>query len=180
MEKPKFKINGSYKSPENEDFSILGLHKEEIISSSGFLTDVKYWKHYDGTTYSDLWVHEKREYTVDDASGLAITRKMTINWYLTDNTVGYSRVYPLKYYNKVQSIEEGITRRNNILAKAKVYCIDNLGLNYSFDLLNSLKVYIDLFSNGYTQPLRTAVQDSTKSYLTQVEKDAIISILTYN
>lgn len=180
MEKPKFKINGSYESPENIDFDILGLHKELIIASSGFLTDIKYWKTYDGITYSDLYVHEQREFTVDDASGLAITRKMTIHWYLTDDTVGYSRVYPLKYYNKVQSIEEGITRRNNILAKAKVYCIDNLGLNYSFDLLNSLKAYIDLFSNGYTQPLRDAVLASTKPYLTQVQKDAIVTILTYN
>lgn len=179
MEKPKFKINGSYESPENIDFNILGLHKELIIASSGFLTDIKYWKNYDGTTYSDLYVHEQREFVVD-GDGLAITRKMTINWYFTDNTVGYSRVYPLKYYNKVQSIEEGITRRNNVLAKAKVYCIDNLGLPYSFDLLDSLNIYIDLFSQGNTQPLRDAVQASTKPYLSQAQKDAIVTILTYN
>lgn len=179
MEKPKFKINGSYESPENIDFNIYGLHKELIIASSGFLTDIKYWKNYDGVTYSDLYVHEQREFVVD-GDGLAITRKITIHWYFTDDTVGYSRVYPLKYYNKVQSIEEGISRRNNVLAKAKVYCIDTLGLDYSFDLLNSLKVYIDLFSNGYTQPLRDNVQASTKPYLTQVMKDAIVAILTYN
>ena len=180
MEKPKFKINGSYESPENINFDILGLHKELIIASSGFLTDIKYWNNYDGVTYSDLYVHEQREFVVDDASGLAITRKMTISWYLTDNTIGYSRVYTLKWYNKVQSIQEGIIRRNNVIDKAKVYCIDTLGLDYSFDLLNSLKVYIDLFSNGYTQPLRDAVQASAKPYLTQAIKDAIISILTYN
>lgn len=181
MEKPKFKINGSYESPENIDFDILGLHKEPIIAPSGFLTDIRYWKHTDdGVTYSDLYVHEKRAFTVDDASGLAIKRIMTIDWYLTDDTVGYSSVYPPKFYNKVQSIEEGISRRNNVLAKAKVYCIDTLGLDYSFDLLNSLKVYIDLFSNGYTQPLRDNVQSSTKPYLTQVMKTAIVSILTYN
>lgn len=179
MEKPKFKINNSYESPENIDFSIFGLHKEEIISSGGFLTDIKYWKSYDGTTYSDLWVHEHRDYAVD-GDGLAITRTMTISWYLTDNTIGYTRVYPLKYYNKTQSIEEGIIRRNNVLAKAKVYCIDTLGLNYSFDFLNYLKQYIDLFTQGYTQPLRDAVASSTKPYLTQEIKDNIVQILTYN
>ena len=81
MEKPKFKIHGSYESPENINFDILGLHKELIIASSGFLTDIKYWNNYDGVTYSDLYVHEQREFVVDDASGLAITRKMTISWY---------------------------------------------------------------------------------------------------
>jgi hypothetical protein len=180
MEKPKFKINGSYESPENINFDILGLHKELIIASSGFLTDIKYWKNYDGITYSDLYVHEKREFVVDDNTGLAITRKMTISWYLTDNTIGYTRVYPLKYYDKVQSIQEGIVRRNNVIDKAKVYCIDTLGLAYGFDLQDSLKNEIYIFSQGNTQPLRTAVQNSTKPYLTQEIKDAIIAILTYN
>ena len=180
MEKPRFKINNSYNSPENIDFTIFGFHKELIIAPSGFLTDIKYWKTYDGITYSDLYVHEKRTFRVDSVTGLAITRTMIIDWYLTDDTVGYSRTYPLKYYDQYQSIKEGITRRNNIIDKAKVYCINNLGLNYSFDLLNSLKVYIDLFSNGYTQPLRDAVQGSTKPYLTAQMKTDIVAILTYN
>jgi hypothetical protein len=179
MEKPKFKINNSHDSPENIDFSIYGLHKEEVISSSGFLTDIRYWKEYDGVTYSDLWVHEHRDFSVD-VNGLAITRTMVIEWYLTDDTIGYTRTYPLKYYNKQQSIEEGISRRNNVLSKAKVYCIDTLGLNYSFDLLYSLKANIDLFSQGLTSPLRAAVEASTKPYLTQEIKDAIVAILTYN
>ena len=180
MEKPRFKINGSYESPENINFDILGLHKELIIASSGFLTDIKYWNNYDGVTYSDLYVHEKREFVVDENTGLAITRKMTISWYLTNDTIGYTRVYPLKYYDKVQSIQEGIVRRNNVIDKAKVYCIDTLGLAYGFDLQDSLKNEIYIFSQGNTQPLRTAVQNSTKPYLTQAIKDAIISILTYN
>ena len=147
METPKFKLNNSCESPENIDFSILGLHKQLIIAPSGFLTDVNYWKSYDGQIYSDLYVHEKREFTVDDASGLAITRKMTISWYLTDDTIGYTRVYPLKYYDKVQSIQEGIARRNNVIDKAKVYCIDTLGLAYGFDLQDSLKNEIYIFKN---------------------------------
>lgn len=176
----KFKINNSFESPEDINFGILGLHKELIIAPSGFLTDIKYWKNYDGITYSDLYVHEKREFTVDNNTGLAITRKMTISWYLKDDSIGYTREYPLKYYDKVQSIQEGIVRRNNVIDKAKVYCIDILGLAYGFDLQDSIKNEIYVFSQGNTQPLRTAIQDSTKPYLTQTIKDNIIAILTYN
>lgn len=179
MIKSRFKINNSYDSPENIDYDIYGLHKERIISHDGFLTDVKYWKNYDGQTYSDLYVHEKRVYNIDSQTGLSITRQMSISWYLEDDTVGYTREYPLKYYNQQEAIEEGIIRRNNIISKAKVYCINQLGLQYSFDLLNSLKSQIDLFNQGYTQPLRDAVQSSTKPYLTQQMKDDIVAILTY-
>lgn len=178
MEPSKFKINNSYESPENVDFTIYGLHKEEVISHGGFLTDIKYWKNYDGTVYSDLWVHEHRDYTVD-GSGFAITRTLTIEWFLKDDTLGYTRVYPLKYYGKQQSIEEGIRRRNNITAKAKIYCVDHIGINYSFDLLNSVKTQLDLFIQGYTQPLRDGIANSTKPYLSQANKDAIVAILTF-
>ena len=178
MKKP-FKINNSFDSPENIDFTIYGLHKEEIISHDGFLTDIRYWKNYDGITYTDLWVHEHRNYIVDDNSGLTVTREMTIEWYLTDDTIGYSRTYPLKYYNQVEAIAEGIRRRSNITDKAKVYCINALGLQYSFDLLNSVKIQLDLFVQGYTPPLRDSIAASTKPYLTQQMKDDIVAILTY-
>jgi len=179
MNKSKFKINNSYNSPENIDFTIFGLHKEEIISHDGFLNDIRYWKDYNGTIYSNLWVHEHRKYNVDSDTGLAVTREMTIEWYLEDDTIGYTRIYPLKYYNQVEAIAEGIRRRSNIIDKAKVYCINELGLNYSFDLLNSVKIQLDLFVQGYTQPLRDAIASSTKPYLTQKMKDDIVAILTY-
>jgi hypothetical protein len=178
VEKPRFKINSSYTSPEDIDYDILGLHKERIIEQ-GWLTSVKYWKNYDGITYSDLYVHEHRKYNVDGNTGLTITRELKVEWYLTDDTIGYTRTYPLKYYNQTEAIDEGITRRNNVVAGAKVYCINTLGLNYSFDLLNSVKTQLDLFIQGYTQPLRDAIATSTKPYLTQQIKDNIVALLTY-
>lgn len=161
------------------DYDILGLHKERIISHEGFLTDIMYWKEYNGVTYSNLYVHEHRKYNVDSGTGLTVTRELTVEWYLTDDTIGYTRKYALKYYNQQESIDEGITRRNNVISKAKVYCINTLGLNYSFDLLNSVKTQLDLFIQGYTQPLRDAIASSTKPYLTQQNKDDIVAILTY-
>jgi hypothetical protein len=178
-QKYKFKINNSYESPENINFTIFGLHKEEIITSSGFLNDIKYWKNFDGVTYSDLCVHEHRDFTIG-SDGLAIMRTLYIEWFLTDDSVGYTSISTIKYYNKFQAIQEGIKRRNNIITKAKIYCIDTLGLNYSFDLMNSVKVYIDLFTAGYTQPLRDAITASTKPYLSSINKTDIVAILIYN
>ena len=45
--------------------------------------------------------------------------------------------------------------------------------------MNSLKTQIDLFIQGYTQPLRDGVNASTKPYLTDGIKTGLINILTY-
>ena len=126
----KFKLNNSFSSPEIIDYDILGLHKKRVIVK-GELKTIEYYQKYDGTTYSDLIVKETRTYT-RDSIGLVAQRTLTSEWYLKDETVGLLTTN-IKYYAPNEAIEEGITRRNNIIADAKIYCLGTIGQSYGFD-----------------------------------------------
>ena len=55
-----------------------------------------------------------------------------------------------------------------------------IGQSYSFDLLTSVKNEIQYFYDGHTQPLRDAINISSKPYLNQTIKDGIIESLILN
>jgi hypothetical protein len=165
----------TFQDPSGGDYDIQGYHKKRTVTK-GELLVVEYYNEYDGTTYSDLQVKEERTFN-RDAVGLVTSRAMTISWYANNEVVCIGET--IKYYSPAEAIEEGITRRKNIIADAKIYCLSTIGQAYGFDLLNSVKVYVDLFTEGYTQPLRDAVQASTKPYLNSTYKTAIVSFLTF-
>lgn len=175
-QKAKFKINKSWDSPELLDYDILGYHKKRTIIK-GELTCVEYYKHYNGVDYSDLVVKEERAYTRNDI-GLVQYRILTITWYLEDNTIGYIKSHK-KFYSSSESIDEGLTRRGNIINDAKVYILSLTGQSYGFDFMTSLKSQIELYTQGYKQPLYDAILSSTKPYLTEQIKNNLIDILTF-
>ena len=175
MEK-KFKINNSYKSPENLDYDLRGFHKKRTIVK-GELISVEYYRNFDGTNYSDLIVQETRIYNRNEI-GLIQTRNMNVKWYLLDNTIGCEK-NTIKYYSPNESIDEGIVRRKNIFADAKTYLLGTIGQTYAFDFLLSVKPQMDYYIEGYKQPLIDAVNNSTKPYMTSPIKSVITSILTF-
>ena len=182
----QFIINNSIENPSEIDYDILGFHKKRIIIK-GELKQVEYYKNYipSSQTYSDLVVSEFRDY-IRDEIGLVQYRNMTCNWFLNDNTTGLTLTFT-KYYSPEESINEGIDRRNNMLAFAKTSLLDGLkaiygeptNQAYAFDMLTSVKTQMEYFSQGYTQPLRDAVSASTKPYLTEEIKLAVIEQLTF-
>lgn len=176
MEEKKFKIHNSYDSPQMLDYDILGFHKKRVIVA-GELRTVEYYENYDGTTYTGLIVRESRNYT-RNVLGLVISRTLFVEWFLNDGTLG-TTISTSKYYSAVEAIDEGIDRRKNIISDAKIYCLNTLGQAYAFDLLISLKVYIDIYTDGYHDPLINAVNASTKPYLTSAMKTIITNILTF-
>lgn len=174
----KFRLNNSYESPENINYDILMLHKKRSIVK-GELLSVEYYKNYNGVTYTELCVKENRIYT-RNTIGLIVSRTLKIDWYNTDGSIGCSVTSPQpKYYDFQAQIQEGVNRRGNIISEAKIYAIEILGLPYSFDFLSSLKTPLDLYIQGYTQPLKDGVANSVKPYLNQTIKDTIINILTF-
>jgi hypothetical protein len=172
-----YKLTNSQESPFYIDYDVYGLHKEKIVVK-GNLILVNYYKNYDiiSKEYSDLVVREHREYLRDE-NGLAIKRNQKTEWIMMDESVGLTK-NTIKYYNQTEAIQEGIDRRTNIIDETKVYCINNIGLNYSFDLLNTVSVYVSLFKDGYTAPLREAISALVKPYLTTELKNEIVNILT--
>lgn len=185
-EHKKFKINESHNDPSTIDYDILGFNKKRTFIK-GELRQVEYYKNYipSSQTYSNLVISEFRNYTRNDI-GLVQSRELICNWILNDNTTGLT-LYFTKHYSPEESINEGIDRRNNMLAFAKTSLLDGLkaiygeptNQMYSFDLLTSVKTQLDYFTQGYTQPLRDAVSASTKAYLTVGIKEAVIEQLTF-
>jgi len=185
-ESKKFKINDSNENPSNIDYDILGFNKKRTIVK-GELKSVEYYTNYIPTsqTYSDLVVSEFRNYT-RDVIGLVQYRDMTCNWILNDGTTGLTLSFK-KYYTPEEAIQEGIDRRGNMLSFAKTSLLDGLkaiygeptNQTYAFDMLTSVKTQMEYFTQGYTQPLRDAVSASTKAYLTEGIKIAVIEQLTF-
>ena len=171
-----YKLTDSKDNPVHIDYDVYGLHKEKIIVR-GNLVLINYYRSYDKVSkqYDDLVVRESRKYLRDE-NGLVIERNQKTEWILSDESVGLVNT-TTKFYNQTEAIQEGIDRRTNIIDEAKVYCINNIGLNYSFDLLNNVSSHIVLFKDGLTQPLRDAISASTKVYLTEELKENIIEIL---
>jgi hypothetical protein len=173
-----YKLTNSQENPVHIDYDVYGFHKQRNIVA-GELILVNYYRNYDSISeiYSDLILKENREY-FRDVNGMVKHRIQKTEWIMADETVGLTNT-TIKYYTQKEAIQEGIDRRTNIIDDAKVYCVNTLGLNYSFDLLNSVSTYINLFKEGYTQPLRDSISASTKGYLTIPMKESIIQILTF-
>lgn len=168
----EFKIG--YEDPIIIDYDIMGFHKKRTIIF-GELRKIEYYKSYDNGIYSDIVVDETRDYVRDD-NGLVQYRNLVSRWYLSDETVGNTKS-SIKYYSLTESIQEGIERRSNVISLTKAYVLVNLGQLYSFDLLSSVKNEIQLFLDGYTQPLRDAITTSSKAYLNNNIKGEIIENL---
>jgi hypothetical protein len=173
-----YKLTNSQENPVHIDYDVYGFHKQRNIVA-GELILVNYYRSYDQISemYNDLILKEYREYS-RDVNGMVKYRTQTTEWIMTDESIGLTNT-TIKYYTQKEAIQEGIDRRSNLIDDAKVYCVNNLGLNYSFDLLNSVATYVNLFKEGYTQPLRDSISASTKGYLTIQMKEDIVGILTF-
>lgn len=167
-----YRLTGKCEDPGLIDYDILGLQKKRTIIY-GELQQVDYYSNYDGFTYENLAVKEQRRYWRDAITGLVKFRELEIDWY-NFNEVSIKNEHFKKFYSPEESIAEGIDRRTNIINSTKSLAVAYLGLNYSFDLLTSVKTQIDYFINGYTQPLRDAITNSTKPYLTPTMKTNLV------
>lgn len=171
-----FKINGTTETPVNLDYDIFGFHKKRTIVT-GELVSVEYHRNFDGTTHSDIVVKEQRTYTRNEM-GMVMYRTMSIDWYFEDGSVGEVK-NTTKFYSPQESIDEGMSRRSNMIADGKLYILSTVGLVNGQDFLISLTGEVNLFVNGATQPLRDAITNSTKSYITQTIKDTLQVIFTF-
>jgi len=187
LDRPNFKLTGEIDDPSDIDFDIRGYHKERIITS-GELRTVNYYREYIPETqvYNDLIVKEERLYTRDNV-GIVQYRTLTITWYMEDDSIGLVKTGTPKYYSYEEAIQEGIDRRNNMISLAKTTLLRELKLivgeptnqSYAFDFLLGVSTQMNYFREGYTQPLRDAVANSTKAYLTQDIKTKVIQNLTF-
>lgn len=183
IEVTNFKIG--VENPLIVDYDILGFHKKRIIIK-GELVLVEYYKNYDGIdSYSDIIVRETRVYKRNEI-GIIQYRDILVEWYLDNDLVGLTKTWR-KYYGPEEAIDEGVVRRKNMISLAKTVLLRELFIlfgsplnqNYGFDLLSSISNQIKFFEDGYTQPLRDAIDTSTKPYLNSNIKSMLIEELTF-
>lgn len=184
--KTPFKLTDETIDPSDINYDIYGLQKRRVITS-GELRQIDYFRSYDfdTDTYSDLVLTEYRTY-IRNSIGIVQYRNLSIDWYCTDDSIGKTKE-TRKYYTVEEAIQEGIDRRSNMIAFAKTTLLDELeavvgaptNQSYAFDLLLSVKTEMDYFVQGYTQPLRDAVNNSAKPYLTSDIKVAVVAQLTF-
>lgn len=190
MIKYKFKINNSYDSPSNINYDIMGLHKFEYIEMTdvvhkGELKRVEYYLNFNRGTdpnnianYSNLLVSEDVVYTRHPITALLIYRDITIKWYLEDGNIGEIKETH-KTYQLKDSIDEGKTRRDNVITYAKLYLLSSVGLANGQVLLAELSSQINTYLQGNHQPLIDAVYASSDSFMTLTIKATTVSILTF-
>lgn len=174
-----FKITGTYDSPYNLNYNILGLHRKEYFVV-GELQKVEYYTNYDGLTgWTNMILVENRVYTRDPTTDLVQYRTMIINFFLQDGTIGETKT-TLKYYALQDQIYEGITRRTNVISTAKLYVMSQVGLANGEAYLVELITQINMYIQGSKQPLLDAVNASTDSFLTPTIIGTTIAILTFS
>lgn len=173
-----YKLSGTDKIDANKDYTILGLYKK-VVNITGQPDTIGYYKESDGTTYSDLYINEKYEYAYDDA-GRMKTRTTTIDFYLMDDTIGYTKIVD-EFITKNEALQLSQLRRETLVKDAENYVIDcqDISLVNRYDLLSSLGSELLAYEDGLKSVLIDAVNNSTKDYLTDKIKSDIVAILTF-
>ncbi len=170
LDAPNFRLTGKIDSPINLDYDIFGFQKFRGFVK-GELIEVKLIN-----SEEDEVVKETRVFTRDE-NHFVISRQTTIEWFLTDGSVGESKTW-IKTYSAEEAIVEGEIRRKNVIDAAKYQMFASVGKLYSFDFLLGVKTQMNYYIDGYTTPLISAINTSTKPYMTIEVKQAIIEILT--
>lgn len=174
----QFKLNNSIEDPTSTDYNILGFHKKRLIIK-GELIKIDYYRNFNplNNEYSDLVVSEERVFNRNQI-GLVQYRQMNIKWYLKNGEIGCSK-NTIKYYSPTESIDEGKNRRENIISEAKLCVLLSVGQSNGFLMLNQLKNQIELYIDGFRQPLIDDVYSIDLPFLNQEIKDNIVEILTF-
>lgn len=91
----------------------IKLHRKSNLVK-GECKSEEFYENYDGITYSNLIVKENHVF-IRDALGFAIKRDTTITWYNNDGQPNSLTKSLPKFYSSVEQIEEGKTRRGNLV-----------------------------------------------------------------
>jgi hypothetical protein len=155
--------------PFDYNYNVLGLSKQRNFVK-GELSKTDYYGWVDsGGTYHDLILTEYRDYYRKDR--LVYKRKLDIDWYLSDGSVGASKT-TYKHYTAEESLKLGERRRRNLISDLKIYSIGliqlisgvtrieatNIGLSFMSDITLEITKYIE----GIEDPLKNKTLTYTK------------------
>lgn len=149
---------------QNIDYNIQGYFKVNTIDYRGDLITVEYYRNYDGETYSNMKVKESRTYT-RDANGILSRRDMLIEWFKNGGDTVMATKNTIKYYTVTEGYEDNKRSRTNIINKASMYLMGQIGVENGKAFLNISKSEINGYISGSIQPLLDLVANTTEVYM---------------
>lgn len=156
-----------YAAPYDYDFNLYGLSKVRTFDK-GQLEKIEYYGTVSGETYDDLVLIEYRDFYRKDR--MVYKRKMHIDWYLTDDTIGAHKT-SYKHYTPEESLKLGERRRRNVVSDMKINTIGLLeiisgitqeqatliGMTFLAEITTEIGSYVE----GIEDPLKNAVLTNT-------------------
>lgn len=143
------------------------LHRKQVMVK-GEVKEETFFKNFDGKTHSGIVVKEVHLFN-RDIMGFAKSRNTMVTWYYEDGTECQERKAWTKHYDSLQMIEEGITRRSNIIKnlqpKVMFLLMNTLPaaevantVSYGRSFLSHLKVHFENFADHSDKTLYVELQ----------------------
>ena len=143
------------------NFDLFGLQRKTLVVKGELIREELY-KNYESATpafpkgrFTNLAVRIYNNYERKD--GFVYRRLQTIEWLMTDGTVGASIIDRPKVYSDESQIAEGKRRRENIINFLTKQAVTMFGEGGGGQLLVGLKEEIEKYITGVTAPLIGAV-----------------------
>jgi hypothetical protein len=169
----------------------IKLHRKSILVK-GECTSEEYYETYDGTTYGNLIVREAHVFT-RDLLGFAIKRDTTISWYMNNGSAHPTVKLVPKYYSNGQKIDEGKTRRKNLVDGLQIPCIGLISIamigtpnatsaviTEGRRFLKDYKTEFDTFTDSSNKDILSCLSDITFGrYITSASYTWIDSMTPY-
>jgi hypothetical protein len=144
------------------------LHRKQTMVK-GEVQVEQYFLNFNGTSYSDEVVKETHSFA-RDVFGFAKYRSTTVEWFLKCNKVAPNKKIWVKHYDMLQSIEEGIQRRGNIVKFLQPKILGILQMTvaqqdlpniiiWGRSFLSRMKDHFDNFVDHSDRSLYSALQD---------------------
>ncbi len=168
------------------------LHRKQTMVK-GEVRVEDYYLNFNGASYSNPIVRETHTFT-RDAFGFAMYRTTNVQWYLKCDKLSPNNKVWVKYYDMLQTIEEGIQRRGNIVKFLQPTILGILQMTvapsdlpniilWGRSFLSYMKVHFDNFVDHSDRTLYTELQDpglvASYPWLSNVIPGTQITILQY-
>lgn len=144
------------------------LHRRSIIVK-GECKSEEFYVNFDGTTYSDMVLKEVHTF-YRDGLGFALKRESIISWICEDNTTHAITKTLLKFYNQYETIEEGQTRRGNLINGLQrpiigFICMYLGGMQFAPQAIGLART----FTARYKPEMQNFIDESNKGLITAIQ-----------
>lgn len=138
------------------------LHRKSTIIK-GECTEEEYFANYDGSLYSDLIVKEETLY-IRDALGFPISKTASLIWYRNNSAEHESKKTWVKYYSNLEKIQEGKTRRGNLVSNLQMPCIGliSIAMTGAQDPTTAVILEGRRFLADYSKEFTVFIEDSNR------------------